>query len=1030
MTNEELVLNNAKSEISLKINNLKKLEFDNEDDAISNQNEINKLNSELKKIKTELMNKLDKNINMTRKLNLQNYHSFNSTKEYNEEYMILTKRISLFENALSRAIGVGRNEFTDAIITIRVFHNSILNSLINNGFTWNGNKYILYTCGASALRTRKSTWIREDIYFKINNKLFNSLEIADINSKGGHYTNKILAYRALPMSSSIKCDWFDIRRICVIPDVVNTVVCDIDKVNTQSITDKREEKEKLIEINKVIDNINELKLKSIELKTQIENEDNELQKKALRKERTKCNKEKKVLSDLKKSLIADAREWKREISKTWDTVTLVKNNENKIAIGDGVGLIRPKIKVKTDGKLKTVSTTNFVCRMPWTKGLIAVYDFEKMLSLFQRDKQKYISKENGKEYTLGKYEIIDIWGDVVDVRNVDMILTGSQLKAWDFYESMNDFATKFEGNECEFSIANMEETTLNNRKKITYQMIQSLGCVCTKEDLEEIASVSFENIKNIGRDEESMLHVLGGDKPESMMTWQQKAFAIYPELLKDKAIQEQMKATKKSLVESAIGGHFELGNAYYSYLIPDLFAFCQIAFNIPKIGDTYGLLKGDDVYCSIFNDDEELVIDRNPALYFEHFYTKNARKEDIGKWFNTKGIYCSANSMMSMILVNDYDGDTGLISNNPRYVDKVKTHIDTYGRLSLGYNLQKADKSVIDNDTMFRGITSAYNANIGEISNRISILWNSLTPSSSEIAKKLTMYCIKVECAYNNQTIDFAKNLFLSEKTNKLKKIEEIIMNEKVDVLIALLGYDKEDISELIDIIDSGVAHQMLYEAGYELQAVGSIKVPYFFTTIKNYPESKVSPLNNSLVNSLREIVPDERIYFDDCVKGVFKWENLLSKNRFIYDREVDKPLVRKFNYLHEYKKDIYDKMSDDDKNKNINVNLYIVSELIKSCDTEFDNPHDKKVYIVDILVSYLYKYKHEDKMNTLWNCLGKVLYENLESNIRGTKRCEVCGKRFEYNKNACKPTLYCSTCAKKTDNKKAKIRKNNTSKK
>lgn len=1012
MTNEELVLNNLKTETISKINKLKLFESDNQDEVDKNKKELVKHKEQLKSINKDLLELLDRNICLTRNLTLKNYYNDNPKFKYNEEYMIFTKRISLFENALSRAIGVGQNEFTDAIITIRVFHNSILKSLINNGFVWSGNKYILYTCGASALRTRKSTWIREDVYLNIRNKLFNSLEIEDINTKGGHYSNKILAYRALPMSSSIKCDWFDIRRVCVIPDVYNTVVSDVDKINTQSMQDKHDEQEKIIEINKLIDKINTMKLKSLKFKEMINSGDYEKNEcKAIRKERTLCNKELESLKHKKRQMIKDLKEWKRNLSVTWDTVSLLKNNENEIAIGDGVGLIRPKIRIKLNEEIKTIRTTNFVCRMPWTKGLIAVYDFEKMIDVFQRDKQKYISKENGKEYTLGKYEVIDIWGDVVDIRNVDIILTGSQLKAWNFYDSMDDYATKFENNNCEFSIANMEELNPSNRKKITYQMLQSLGCVCTIEDIEEIADTAFNNIKNIGRDEKSMLHVLGADKPQNLMSWQQKAFNLYPELLTDNAIKEQLKSTKKSLVESAIGGHFELGNAYYPYLIPDLFALCQIAFSIPKLDDTYGLLKGDEVYCSLFEDEEELVVDRNPALYFEHFYTNNAKKERVKDWFKTKGLYCSTNSMMSMILVNDYDGDTGLISNNKRYVGKVKQHIETYGRPALAYNLQKADKTIIDNDVMYKGITSAYNANIGEISNRISILWNSLKNTSSEIAKKLTLYCIKVECAYNNQTIDYAKNLFLSEKTNKLKKIEEIVMNEKVDVVIELLGIEDITLEDLIDIIDKGIAHEILSENGHYLKAVGSIKVPYFFTNVKKYSVNKVSELNDSLVNSLRNIVPDERIYFEECVKGEFDWKNLLSGKSLLKDIPNDKKLIKRFNYLHEHKQDIYNSMSEDDKNKNINVNLYIVNELMKTCTEEFKEPKDKKIYILDVLVKYLYKNHHEEKMNTLWNCLGKILYENLEIKLKNTKRCEVCGKRFNYEQKVGKPEVYCVKC-------------------
>ena len=169
----------------------------------------NKIKSKITEIKKELQNKLDSNIGLTRTLNLENYTL--NTDNFDEDKMIKYMSINLFENTLSRALNIETNAFTDNIITIRTYHNSILKSLIDNGFYWNDNKYILYTCGAGALRTRKSVWIREDNYNKIENKMFNGLTIQKINEHGGHYSNKILAYRALPLSSTVVCDFLDIQ---------------------------------------------------------------------------------------------------------------------------------------------------------------------------------------------------------------------------------------------------------------------------------------------------------------------------------------------------------------------------------------------------------------------------------------------------------------------------------------------------------------------------------------------------------------------------------------------------------------------------------------------------------------------------------------------------------------------------------------------------------------------------------------------------------------------------------------------------
>ena len=83
-----------------------------------------------------------------------------------------------------------------------------------------------------------------------------------------------------------------------------------------------------------------------------------------------------------------------------------------------------------------------------------------------------------------------------------------------------------------------------------------------------------------------------------------------------------------------------------------------------------------------------------------------------------------------------------------------------------------------------------------------------------------------------------------------------------------------------------------------------------------------------------------------------------------------------------------------------------------------------------------LIKYCNDKKMvnkNILWNSFGDTIIKNLQSNIpANTKLCEVCGERFEYNTNSCKPTLYCKKCAEriKTEKDKARIKQNRLIKK
>ena len=63
---------------------------------------------------------------------------------------------------------------------------------------------------------------------------------------------------------------------------------------------------------------------------------------------------------------------------------------------------------------------------------------------------------------------------------------------------------------------------------------------------------------------------------------------------------------------------------------------------------------------------------------------------------------------------------------------------------------------------------------------------------------------------------------------------------------------------------------------------------------------------------------------------------------------------------------------------------------------------------------------KYEEKMQTVWNCFGDILYDNLKYNLKNTKRCEVCGKRFTM-KVGDYSSLYCNECKKEKDKEKNK---------
>ena len=144
--------------------------------------------------------------------------------------------ISVFESSLTRTIGINPNTLSDEIIVIQVYYFDILRDIINNGFYFNGNKYIFLTASAGQIRTKKVVFIKEATWKRIEKTMMCGLNIEIINTKGGINSNKYLAYTALNNSATDEWKEFDINKTIVIDDFETNVLGTYDFVNEKDFS--------------------------------------------------------------------------------------------------------------------------------------------------------------------------------------------------------------------------------------------------------------------------------------------------------------------------------------------------------------------------------------------------------------------------------------------------------------------------------------------------------------------------------------------------------------------------------------------------------------------------------------------------------------------------------------------------------------------------------------------------------------------------------------------------------------------------
>jgi hypothetical protein len=548
--------------------------------------------------------------------------------------------------------------------------------------------------------------------------------------------------------------------------------------------------------------------------------------------------------DINRSIVVDDFETfvKGQVDFIDDSTYLIHRGEMLVPIThtDGCGIM-----------LTSVSNKNFMTRLPWIKGLLSPFAFDKFIKINNGDSK--IKDIYGKEW--------DIFED--DIR---IIFTKSQFKMWKYYNSWQDYKDKFEKYKCHAGICNIEEDTFSDAK-INYQMLQTLTEMEDSE-IELLATKTINDIYRAGSDRRTMLKILGVTKSNVNKNYFQQALELYPQLLCDTYSKEIIKQTKKSMVKEARAGKLEI-KGKYTFIIPDLYAFCEYLFLDNK--DPDGLLMNGEVFCNLYRDTDKLDCLRSPHLYREHAIRKNVVDDEKGQWLTTNGLYTSCHDLISKILQFDVDGDKSLVCAEKTLISVAERHMNNV--VPLYYNMRKAKAEKVDKHSIYNGLVSAYTGgNIGMISNDITKIWNS---------HNINLNVIKLLCMENNFTIDFAKTLYKPTRPADKKKL--------------ITSYTKA-------------------------------KVPHFFIYAKDKEKNKVEPINNSLVNRLEKIIKNPRIKFETKDIGEFNYRMLMKNKQILIDQDI----VNKYKQLDLSKRFITIESEEDDTSDNIYIYKDIRKQLLE----------------------------------------------------------------------------------------------------
>ena len=429
--------------------------------------------------------------------------------------------------------------------------------------------------------------------------------------------------------------------------------------------------------------------------------------------------------------------------KVYETETMVEFN-----LFDGQGLISlDKARAWANDLGLDYVPSAFIIRNSFMKGLVVVFDFHQF------------AQEKGLKY------FQDAWGNQVDVRNLDLLLTESQLKMWKAYKSNADYVDKCRKNNLGWGVTRYAPTQDYAHVSSNYQFLQVEDF--DDKDLKGLCQPTIDFFSEaIGDDPHiTQLYLMGKlanqpfDSASSLMDSitdpVTRSLLLEPEMLKDPYVKNHViYSLNKKIRDSYIGTLLLDGN--YQLAVSDPYAFCEHVFGL----EVKGLLGNNQHYSKYWVDKgvDKVVAMRAPLTWRSEVNTLNmVTNKEVDYWYQyiQGAIIYNIHGLDCMLQADsDYDGDIVMTTNNP-YLKK-----NAYGGLPITYRKNATPKQEIIEDELFEYDIKSFDTRIGFITNCSTTLYAMLADDShtkedkDEIIKRLKI-CRKEQ---GNQ-IDKAKGL-------------------------------------------------------------------------------------------------------------------------------------------------------------------------------------------------------------------------------------------------------------------------------
>jgi len=420
------------------------------------------------------------------------------------------------------------------------------------------------------------------------------------------------------------------------------------------------------------------------------------------------------------------------------------SQEIELNASDGYGLMLPSLASRWSEELGLDYIASGVnTRFSFEKGMVCTFDFIDFAD----------------KVANGKYIVKDAWGNDVDIRSVELVLTTSMVKLWDCYESCESYMHSSVRNGYTFGIAKTCPKKLESERSLNYQFIQSYDL--NDEEIDALITPTVEEIKA----------VLGGDWRKTILFLKgvglnecnidsidndfAKAIMIDHRMIDDPFVQSTVyQLIRKRINEAKVGVLKVHGN--YSIALGDPYALCQSIFGI---GVT-GLLQPGEIYNKFWADEDtrQLACFRAPMTCHNNIRLMcPADTDEVRYWYQhiTSCTVFNAWDTAAMAMNGmDFDGDLVMLTDNRVLVENFKPSP------ALMCAQRKATKIIPTEDDFIWSNIESFGNGIGRTTNWITSMFEvqSRFPKGSKEHETLS-YRIRCGQLYQQNEIDRSKGI-------------------------------------------------------------------------------------------------------------------------------------------------------------------------------------------------------------------------------------------------------------------------------